>query len=71
MKRGLAVVVVGYPATPLIESRVRFCISAGHTKEDLQTALEIVREVSEIVMIRYESDVVAKERKTVKEKKTQ
>lgn len=31
-KRGLAVVVVGFPATSLIESRTRFCVSAGHTK---------------------------------------
>ena len=45
LKRGLAVVVVGYPATPLIESRVRFCISAAHTRKDLQQALEVVREV--------------------------
>ena len=27
LKRGLAVVTVGFPATPLIESRARFCIS--------------------------------------------
>lgn len=32
LKRGLAVVTVGFPATPLVESRARFCISAGHTK---------------------------------------
>jgi len=35
MKRGCAVVTVGFPATLLTESRVRFCISAGHTKEML------------------------------------
>ena len=28
-KRGLAVVVVGFPATPVVLSRARFCISAG------------------------------------------
>jgi len=42
-KRGLAVVVVGYPATPIITSRVRFCISAAHTHEDLVDALAKVR----------------------------
>lgn len=29
--RGLAVVVVGFPATSLLMSRTRICISAGHT----------------------------------------
>ena len=35
LKRSIAVVVVGFPATPIIESRVRFCLSSGHTKEML------------------------------------
>lgn len=33
LKRNIGVVVVGFPATPIIESRVRFCISAAHTKQ--------------------------------------
>lgn len=45
LKRNLAVVVVGYPATPLLLTRSRFCISAAHTKEDLDYALKVVREV--------------------------
>jgi len=40
LKAGLAVVVVGFPATPLLSSRVRFCISASHTRKDLQEVLE-------------------------------
>lgn len=35
LKRNMGVVVVGFPATPIIESRVRFCISAAHTKQIL------------------------------------
>uniref|UniRef100_A0A8C2AJN0 Serine palmitoyltransferase, long chain base subunit 2a n=1 Tax=Cyprinus carpio TaxID=7962 RepID=A0A8C2AJN0_CYPCA len=35
LKRNIGVVVVGFPATPIIESRARFCISAAHTKEML------------------------------------
>lgn len=54
LKRNLAVVVVGYPATSLIESRVRFCVSACHTKEDLDRALAAIDEVASDVMIRYE-----------------
>jgi len=35
LKRGIAVVVVGFPATPIIESRARFCLSAAHDKHML------------------------------------
>ncbi|KFQ10729.1 Serine palmitoyltransferase 2, partial [Leptosomus discolor] len=35
LKRNIGVVVVGFPATPIIESRARFCLSAAHTKEML------------------------------------
>jgi len=35
LKRNIGVVVVGFPATPIIESRARFCISAAHSKEML------------------------------------
>ena len=38
-KRKISVVVVGYPATPLISSRARFCVSAAHTKDDLDRML--------------------------------
>lgn len=43
--RGVAIVVVGYPATPIVESRVRFCISASHTQEQLQYTLRCLDEV--------------------------
>lgn len=39
--RGLAVVCVGFPATPLTGFRVRLCVSAGHTRQDLDFALEV------------------------------
>uniref|UniRef100_A0A8C6VYZ1 serine C-palmitoyltransferase n=1 Tax=Nothobranchius furzeri TaxID=105023 RepID=A0A8C6VYZ1_NOTFU len=35
LKRNIGVVVVGFPATPIIESRARFCISAAHSKDML------------------------------------
>lgn len=35
LKHGIAVCVVGYPATPIITSRARFCLSASHTKDDI------------------------------------
>ncbi|CAF5051611.1 unnamed protein product [Rotaria sp. Silwood1] len=53
LKRGCAVVTVGFPATLLTESRVRFCISAGHTKEMLDHALRAMDEVGHLVSLRY------------------
>jgi serine palmitoyltransferase len=58
LKRGLAVVVVGFPATPLVLSRARFCISAGHTRKDLDEALAIVKEVSELMLMRYDKNPI-------------
>jgi len=53
LERGLAVVVVGFPATPLLLSRTRFCISAAHTKADLDKALETISDVASEVGIKY------------------
>ena len=44
MFRSLAVVVVGYPATPILLARSRFCISAAHSKQDLERALGVIRD---------------------------
>ncbi|KAG2393663.1 hypothetical protein C9374_007194 [Naegleria lovaniensis] len=40
LENGIAVVVVGAPACDTLCSRVRFCISAAHTKEDADIALK-------------------------------
>jgi len=45
LRRNLAVVVVGFPAVPLLAARVRFCLSAAHTKEDLEWALKEIDEI--------------------------
>jgi 7-keto-8-aminopelargonate synthetase-like enzyme len=42
LKRGVAVVTVGFPATPLVLGRVRFCLSASHTKEMLDEVYDFV-----------------------------
>ncbi|KAM0786945.1 hypothetical protein ACM66B_002366 [Microbotryomycetes sp. NB124-2] len=41
----IVVVVVAYPATPLVSSRVRFCLSSAHTKADLDRILRATDEV--------------------------
>jgi len=40
-ERGIAMVVVGFPATPLLSARARICISASHSREDLDWALQV------------------------------
>ena len=35
LKRKIGVVVVGFPATTIVEARARICLSASHTREML------------------------------------
>jgi len=59
-KRGVATVVVGFPATPIVESRVRFCLSAAHTKEMLDKALAVINEVGDLLFLKYSRQEVPK-----------
>jgi serine palmitoyltransferase len=54
LARNVAVVVVGYPATALMEARVRFCVSACHTREDLNYTVGVIKEVMEECYLEYE-----------------
>lgn len=57
-KENLAVVVVGFPATPLLHSRARFCVSAGHTREELDRALEIIDRVTDKLKLKYKNSPI-------------
>ena len=57
LKRKISVVVVGYPATPLVESRARFCVSAAHTKDDLDRLLEACDEIGNVLQIKFSSGI--------------
>ncbi|XP_054262753.1 serine palmitoyltransferase 2 [Macrosteles quadrilineatus] len=52
-QKQLAVVGVGFPATPLMEGRIRICLSAAHTKEQLDKALSFLEEVADTLGLRY------------------
>ena len=54
LRRGLAVAIVSFPATPLTLARARFCLSSGHTKEDLDKALDILEEIGSNLMLKYD-----------------
>jgi serine palmitoyltransferase len=53
LKRGLATVVVGFPATSLFSNRIRFCISASHTREQLEWAISVIDELGDKFFLKY------------------
>ena len=57
LKRKIAVVVVGYPATPLISSRARFCVSAAHTKDDLDRLLAACDQAGDVLQLKISSGI--------------
>ena len=46
--------MVGFPAVPLLQGRVRFCLSAAHTREMLEDALAKIDEVADMTLIKYD-----------------
>ncbi|KAK2852135.1 serine palmitoyltransferase component [Arthroderma sp. PD_2] len=57
LKRKISVVIVGYPATPLVSSRARFCVSAAHTKDDLDRLLAACDEIGNVLQLKFSSGV--------------
>ncbi|KAL4948750.1 pyridoxal phosphate-dependent transferase [Aspergillus filifer] len=57
LKRKISVVIVGYPATPLVSSRARFCVSAAHTKDDLDRVLAACDEIGNILQLKFSTGV--------------
>ncbi|KAF7702630.1 Long chain base biosynthesis protein 2a [Cucumispora dikerogammari] len=42
LKKNLAIVVVGFPATSILSSRARICLSGCHTKKEIRRATRII-----------------------------
>ncbi|PPQ90841.1 hypothetical protein CVT25_007376 [Psilocybe cyanescens] len=61
----IVVVVVGYPATPLVTGRVRFCVSAAHTKEDVDCVLKACTEIGDVLDLKH--GIPAKDRWSLEE----
>lgn len=53
LDRKIAAVGVGFPATPIMAGRIRFCLSAAHTKEQLDHALDILDDVAGKLGLKY------------------
>ncbi|GJJ07708.1 hypothetical protein Clacol_001913 [Clathrus columnatus] len=61
----IVVVVVGYPATPLVSGRARFCLSAAHTKQDCDSVLRACNEIGDAIDLKH--GIPVKERWTLDE----
>ncbi|OBA21199.1 PLP-dependent transferase [Metschnikowia bicuspidata var. bicuspidata NRRL YB-4993] len=53
----IAVVIVGYPATPITTARVRLCVSSALTKEDLDYVLRKFSEVGDTLYLKNSSGI--------------
>jgi len=53
LESGIAVVIVGFPVTPLLLSRVRFCLSAAHTREQLTLVINKISELGDQFVLKH------------------
>lgn len=53
MKQNVAVVGAGYPATPLLEARVRFCLSSAHTREMLDYVVDVFDDIGSQLHVKF------------------
>jgi serine palmitoyltransferase len=58
-RHNIVVVVVAYPATPLVSGRARFCVSAAHTVADMCRLLRAIDDVGRTVGVMYGKRTVA------------
>ena len=60
-ERNIAAVMVGYPASPVTEGRIRCCMNAHHTKEMIDYVLACFEELGEETFLRMSRKVRSKE----------
>jgi serine palmitoyltransferase len=54
LEKGIAIAVVSFPATPLLLSRARFCLSSGHSREELEYVLSVLDELGDVLSLKYD-----------------
>lgn len=52
LEHGIGVTVAAFPAVPLEKSRIRFCLSASHTKEMLDKVLEMTDKLGDTLSLK-------------------
>ncbi|KAH9217295.1 pyridoxal phosphate-dependent transferase [Leptodontidium sp. 2 PMI_412] len=58
LQRKISVVIAGYPATPLLTARVRFCVSAAHNKEDMDRVLKACDEIGDLLDLKFSTGIM-------------
>ncbi|TVY75848.1 Serine palmitoyltransferase [Lachnellula suecica] len=58
LARGISIVLAGYPATPLLTARVRFCVSAAHNKEDMDRVLKACDEIGDLLDLKFSTGIM-------------
>jgi serine palmitoyltransferase len=53
LKYNMGLIAVGFPATAITKARARVCLSADHTKEQLDEVLESLNEIGDKMRIKY------------------
>ena len=55
--QGVGAIPILFPAVPYFEDRVRFCLSASHTKKMMDDALEIIDKAGDAVNCKFAASV--------------
>jgi len=58
LKRNISISISGYPATPLLTARVRFCVSAAHNKEDMDRVLKACDEIGDLLDLKFSTGIM-------------
>lgn len=61
LKRRIGLIGVGPPATPMNMARIRLCLSADHTKDELDEVLHALDEIGNAIGIKYGKDPFPKD----------
>lgn len=57
LKQNVAIVGAGFPATPLLEARIRFCLSSAHTKEMMDKVIEVIDDIGTQLHVKFDESI--------------
>eukprot|EP00767_Chilomastix_cuspidata_P005222 gnl/Chilomastix_cuspidata/5422.p1 GENE.gnl/Chilomastix_cuspidata/5422~~gnl/Chilomastix_cuspidata/5422.p1 ORF type:complete len:489 (+),score=197.07 gnl/Chilomastix_cuspidata/5422:285-1751(+) len=60
LKRHIAIVTVGFPAVPILENRIRFCLSSSHTTEDIDFLVRHLKQLGSVLQLTQSNRFLSK-----------
>jgi serine palmitoyltransferase len=63
----MTVVIVAYPATPIVSGRARFCVSSSHTFSDISRILIACDDIGGMLGLKHGTKYSGKKRWTIKQ----